>query len=402
MPTSRDTRDEEGPEGAPPGALHGVRIADFSRVLAGPYATMLLADLGAEVVKVERPGTGDETRAWRPPVDADGTSTYYLSVNRNKRSVALDLTADEGRERARRLIADSDVVVENFRPGTMEKLGLGPAELLAADPRLVYCSITGFGTGPGAALPGYDLLVQAVGGLMSVTGAPDGDPTKVGVALVDVITGLHASLGVLAALRHRERTGEGQLVEVSLLGSLLSALVNQASGYVSAGVVPGRLGNAHPSIAPYETFRTADRPIALAVGNDRQFAALVTALGRPGLADDARFRGNPDRVAHRAELRTELEEPLRTRTADHWAQVLPAAGVPAGPVNSLDEAFAHAERLGLQAVVDIAGVRQVAHPIHLSGSPAQYRLPPPRLGEHTDDLFGRGSDAEQNQEEKNA
>jgi crotonobetainyl-CoA:carnitine CoA-transferase CaiB-like acyl-CoA transferase len=387
MPTSHHADDTQ--------ALRGVRIADFSRVLAGPYATMLLADLGAEVVKVERPGTGDDTRAWRPPADASGTSTYFLGVNRNKRSVALDLTTDEGRERARTLIARSDVVVENFRPGTMEKLGLGHEELLAADPRLVYCSVTGFGTGAGAALPGYDLLVQAVGGLMSVTGEPDGEPLKTGVALVDVITGLHAVVGILAALRHRERTGRGQHVEVSLLGSLLSAMANQSSGYVSAGVVPGRLGNAHPSIAPYETFPTADRPIALAVGNDRQFAALAALLGRPELADDERFRTNPDRVAHRSALRPLLEDLLRTRTADHWAGVLPAAGVPAGPVNALDEAFDYAERLGVEAVVDVGGTRQVAHPIRLGATPAQYLLAPPELGEHTEEVFGadEGRDA---------
>ncbi|MEU3663435.1 CoA transferase [Streptomyces sp. NPDC032940] len=380
MPTSDHTDDTQ--------ALRGVRIADFSRVLAGPYATMLLADLGAEVVKVERPGTGDDTRSWLPPADAHGTSTYFLGVNRNKRSVALDLTTDEGRGRARTLIARSDVVVENFRPGTMEKLGLGPEELLAADPRLVYCSVTGFGAGAGAALPGYDLLVQAVGGLMSVTGEPDGEPLKTGVALVDVVTGLHAVVGILAALRHRERTGRGQHVEVSLLGSLLSAMANQSSGYVSAGVVPGRLGNAHPSIAPYETFPTADRPIALAVGNDRQFAALAALLGRPELADDARFRTNPDRVAHRGALRPLLTELLRTRTADHWAGVLPAAGVPAGPVNALDEAFEYAGRLGVEAVVDVGGTRQVAHPIRLAATPAQYLLAPPELGEHTGEVFG--------------
>ncbi|MGI5460981.1 CaiB/BaiF CoA transferase family protein [Streptomyces sp. CA-249302] len=374
----------------PPGSLQGVRIADFSRVLAGPYATMLLADLGAEVVKVERPGAGDETRAWRPPADAAGTSTYFLAVNRNKRSVALDLATDEGRARARTLVAGCDVVVENFRPGTMRKLGLGAEDLLTEHPRLVYCSITGFGPDAGAGLPGYDLLVQAVGGLMSVTGEPGGPPVKAGVALVDVVTGLHASLGILAALRHRDRTGEGQLVEVSLLGSLLSALVNQASGYVAGGVVPGRLGNAHPSIAPYETFETADRPLALAIGNDRQFAALTTLLGRPELADDPRFRTNPDRVAHRLELRAVLEKELRAGTADHWAAVLSAAGVPAGPVNGIDDAFAYAERLGLRAVVDLDGVPQVANPIRLGATPARYRLPPPGLGEHTPEIFHPG------------
>ncbi|MFF3848199.1 CaiB/BaiF CoA transferase family protein [Streptomyces sp. NPDC002328] len=383
----------DGPTAPGPGSLHGVRIADFSRVLAGPYATMLLADLGADVVKVERPGVGDETRAWRPPADGQGTSTYFLGVNRNKRSVALDLTRESDRARARELVDGADVLVENFRPGTMERLGLSYEELKGRNPGLVHCSISGFGTGAGAAVPGYDLLVQAVGGLMSVTGEPDGEPVKAGVALVDVVTGLHAALGILAALRHRDATGVGQRVEVSLLGSLLSAMVNQASGYAVAGVVPGRLGNAHPSIAPYETFPTADRPLALAVGNDGQFAALAAALGRPFLAADERFRTNPDRVAHRAELRELLGERLRTAGADHWSGVLLAAGVPAGPVNTLDEAFAYAERLGLPTVVDVPAPppgpasRQVAHPITLTETPATYRLPPPPLGAHTSDVF---------------
>ncbi|MFD5740768.1 CaiB/BaiF CoA transferase family protein [Streptomyces massasporeus] len=376
------------------GALNGLRIADFSRVLAGPYATMLLADLGADVVKVERPGAGDETRQWRPPADEHGTSTYFLGVNRNKRSVALDLSDEADRERARALVAESDVLVENFRPGTMERLGLGHDDLKARHPGLIYCSISGFGPGAGAAIPGYDLLVQAVGGLMSVTGNPEGEPTKAGVALVDVITGLHATLGIMAALRHRDATGEGQRVEVNLLSSLLSAMVNQASAYAVAGVVPGRMGNAHPSIAPYETFPTADRPLALAVGNDGQFAALAGVLGLPDLADDPRFRTNPERVAHRAELGRVLAERLRTAGADHWTGVLSAAGVPAGPVNTMDEAFAFAERLGLPGIVTVpgtdggAGSRQVACPITLSASPAHHRLPPPALGEHTAEVFG--------------
>ncbi|MFJ7339651.1 CaiB/BaiF CoA transferase family protein [Streptomyces sp. NPDC101110] len=379
------------------GALTGLRIADFSRVLAGPYATMLLADLGADVVKVERPGSGDETRQWRPPADEQGTSTYFLGVNRNKRSVTLDLSDEADRERARALVAESDVLVENFRPGTMARLGLGHDDLKERHPGLVYCSISGFGPGGGAAIPGYDLLVQAVGGLMSVTGQPDGEPTKAGVALVDVITGLHAALGIMAALRHRDATGEGQRVEVNLLSSLLSAMVNQTSAYAVAGVVPGRMGNAHPSIAPYETFPTADRPLALAVGNDGQFAALAGVLGRPDLAGDPRFRTNPQRVAHRAELREVLGERLRTAGADHWSGVLAAAGVPAGPVNTVDEAFAFAERLGLPGVVTVpgagggAGSRQVACPITLSTSPARHRLAPPELGEHTAEVFG-GSD----------
>ncbi|WP_371582502.1 CaiB/BaiF CoA transferase family protein [Streptomyces sp. NBC_01314] len=390
--------------GAGRGALEGLRIADFSRVLAGPYATMLLADLGADVVKVERPGIGDDTRAWHPPADHDGTSTYFLSVNRNKRSVVLDLTTDAGLERARALVAESDVVVENFRPGTMERLGLGHRELRARHPELVYCSISGFGSGAGAAIPGYDLLVQAVGGLMSVTGDAAGEPVKAGVALVDVITGLHASLGILAALRHRDATGEGQHVEVNLLTSLLSAMVNQASAYAVAGVVPGRMGNAHPSIAPYETFPTADRSIAIAVGNDRQFGALADLVGDPGLALDDRFRTNADRVAHRAELRDILTRRLGAAGADHWSAVLLAAGVPAGAVNTLDEAFAFAQRLGLPGIVDIPAAsadgvdraegrpfRQVASPIALSGTPARYRLPPPRLGQHTAEILHRPS-----------
>ena len=392
----------DDPDASGRGALDGLRIADFSRVLAGPYATMLLADLGADVVKVERPGIGDDTRAWHPPADHDGTSTYFLSVNRNKRSVVLDLNTEAGRARARALVAESDVLVENFRPGTMERLGLGHKELRALHPELIYCSISGFGSGAGAAIPGYDLLVQAVGGLMSVTGEAHGEPVKAGVALVDVITGLHASTGILAALRHRDATGEGQLVEVNLLGSLLSAMVNQASAFAVAGVVPGRMGNAHPSIAPYETLPTADRPLALAVGNDRQFAALAEAVADPGLALDDRFRTNADRVAHRTELRAILTQRLGVAGADHWSTVLLAAGVPAGPVNTLDEAFAFAHRLGLPGIVDLPTAsddgeegrpsRQVAHPIALSRTPAQYRLPPPALGRHPAEIFHGSSE----------
>ena len=399
MSTQHDVPDgrADDPDAPARGALDRLRVADFSRVLAGPYATMLLADLGADVVKVERPDTGDDTRAWRPPADQDGTSTYFLSVNRNKRSIVLDLNTEAGRERARALVSESDVLVENFRPGTMERLGLGHKELRAQNPKLIYCSISGFGSGAGAAIPGYDLLVQAVGGLMSVTGEAHGEPVKAGVALVDVITGLHASLGILAALRHRDATGEGQLVEVNLLSSLLSALVNQASAFAVAGVVPGRMGNAHPSIAPYETLPTADRPLALAVGNDRQFAALAEAVGDPDLAVDDRFRTNADRVAQRAELRDILTERLSAAGADHWSTVLLAAGVPAGPVNTLDDAFAFAHELGLPGIVDIPAApadgergrpsRQVAHPIALSGTPAQYRLPPPGLGQHTAEIL---------------
>ena len=373
-------------------ALDGILVADFTRVLAGPYATMLLADLGAEVVKVERPDGGDDTRAWGPPYAADGEATYFLAVNRNKSSVALDLRVDEGWEAARALAARADVLVENFRSGTMERLGLGYETLRRENPGLVYCSITGFGSGAGAALPGYDLLVQAVGGLMSITGPEPGQPTKAGVALVDVITGLHASVGILAALRHRERTGQGQRVEVNLLSSLLSALANQASAYLGAGVVPGILGNRHPSIAPYEVFPTADRPLVVAVGNDRQFASLVTILGRPELAGDPRFATNTARVRNRDELTAILTDALRRRGADEWFDLLAGASVPAGPINDVAEAFALAERLGLEPSVELGRpgettrVRQVASPIRLSETPARYETAPPRLGEDTTEI----------------
>jgi crotonobetainyl-CoA:carnitine CoA-transferase CaiB-like acyl-CoA transferase len=370
------------------GALSGIVVADFGRVLAAPYLTMLLADLGAEVIKIERPGSGDDTRAWGPPF-ADGEATYFLGVNRNKRSVALDLTEERDRESARRIAERADILVENFRPGTMERYGLGYEALRAANHGLVYCSVTGFGAAEGAALPGYDLLVQAMGGLMSVTGEPGGTGTKTGVALVDVITGLHAGIGVLAALRHRERTGQGQRVEVSLLTSLLSALTNQSAAYLGAGVVPRAMGNRHPSIAPYEVLEAADRSLVLAVGNDRQFRALCAELGVPGLAEEARFAGNADRVAHREELLTALAGPLRTREASEWFEALTAAGVPCGPINDLAGAFQLAERLGLEARVRIddprreAPAEQAANPIGLGATPPRYRSAPPRLGEDT-------------------
>ncbi|MGN6254432.1 MAG: CaiB/BaiF CoA transferase family protein [Solirubrobacterales bacterium] len=366
-------------------ALGRVRILDFSRVLAGPLATMTLADLGAEVTKVERPGSGDDTRSWGPPYDAAGEATYFQAVNRNKRSVALDLADAGDLAQARRLALAADVVVENFRPGVMEKLGLGYESLAAESPGLVFCSITGFGgSGAGAELPGYDLLVQALGGLMSITGEPDGEPLKVGVALVDVIAGLYAAVGILAALQHRCETGEGQRVEVDLLSALLAGLVNQASAYTVAGVVPRRLGNRHPSIAPYQLLRCGEGEIVLAVGNDRQFAELCEALGEPGLAADERFAANPARVANREELRSRLEAALAARPADEWVELLRARRVPAGVVNDVAAAFEFAERLGLDPIVEIPReggdpVRLPRNPIRLSRTPASYRLPPPRL-----------------------
>ncbi|GGT79453.1 CaiB/BaiF CoA transferase family protein [Streptomyces lateritius] len=378
--------EEQGTPG--PGALSGIVVADFGRVLAGPYMTMLLADLGADVIKIERPGSGDDTRAWGPPF-ADGEATYFLGVNRNKRSITLDLTDPADLETARAIVDRADVLVENFRPGAMERLGLGHETVRATNPGLVYCSVTGFGAAEGARLPGYDLLVQAVGGLMSVTGEPGGQGTKAGVALVDVITGLHAGLGILAALRHRERTGEGQRVEVSLLTSLLSALTNQSAAYLGAGVVPRAMGNRHPSIAPYEVFEAKDRPLALAVGNDRQFRTLCERLGLAALAEDARFATNTARVAHREELAALLSRPLAERTADSWFEGLTAVGVPCGPINDLAAAFDLADRLGLAPRVPAgaAGAAQVANPIALDVTPPVYRCAPPRLGEHSEALL---------------
>jgi len=367
-------------------ALADLRIVDFSRVLAGPLATMVLADLGAEVVKIERPGGGDDTRAWGPPYDETGMATYFQSVNRNKTSVVLDLGSAAGVKHARELVAEADVLVENFRPGVMDGLGLGYERLRSSDPALVYCSITGFGSAGGAALQGYDLLVQAVGGLMSITGAPDGEPQKVGVALVDVICGLFAGIGILAALRHRERTGEGQRVEIDLLSSLLAALVNQGSAYTLAGEVAGRMGNGHRSIAPYDLLPTAEGDLVIAVGTDEQFGTLCEVLGCPELADDEAFRTNSARVASRDRLREHLVARLSERPASAWASELASAGVPAGEVNDIAGAFALAERLGLKPIVEIprpdAGpARLTRNPIALSLTPASYRLAPPPLSD---------------------
>ncbi|CAN5640943.1 CoA transferase [soil metagenome] len=364
-------------------ALDGVVVVDFSRVLAGPYATMMLGDFGAEVIKIERPDIGDDTREWGPPYDADGVATYFNAVNRNKRSVVLDLTAPADVSRARDLVAGADVVVENFRPGTMEKLGLGYDALAALKPDLIYCAITGFGRDGGAGLPGYDLLVQAVGGLMSVTGQEPAEPTKVGVAVVDVLAGMHATAGILMALRHRDRTGAGQRVDTNLLSVLLSSMVNQASGYLGAGAVPGIMGNRHPSIAPYQTFATADRPIAVAVGNDKQFRSLADSLELRELAQDVRFSSNALRVANREALCDILAPALMTHGADYWYTVLTGAGVPAGPINDMAEAFAFADGLGLVPTVPVPGsaTPQVANPIGMSATPATYRSGPPRLGE---------------------
>ena len=377
----------------PDSALGDLVVVDFTRVLAGPLATMLLADYGATVIKVERPGGGDDTRSWGPPHDAAGTATYFLSVNRNKRSIALDLADPGDLEVARELAGRADVVVENFRPGVMDGFGLGYDTLAAANPRLVYCSITGFGRGKGARMPAYDLLLQALGGLMSITGPPESEPQKVGVALVDVIAGLFATTGILAALRHRDGGGDGQRIEVDLLSALLAALVNQAAAHTAGGVVPERMGNRHPSIAPYELLATARGEIVVAVGNDRQFAELCRVLEVPELAGDQRFATNDQRVGNRSALRALLESALAAAPASDWVAPLLEAGVPAGEVNDIEGAFALAERLGLGPIVTLGdpgagSVRLPRNPVRMSATPARHETAPPELGELDADAAG--------------
>lgn len=371
--------------------LADLLVADFSRVLAGPLATMHLADLGARVVKVERPGTGDETRRWGPPFSASG-ATYFESVNRNKESLCLDLTAEGDRALARELALRADVLVQNFRPGAMEAMGLGLADLRRANPRLVTVSISGFGESGGAALPGYDFVVQALGGLMHITGEAGGEPQKAGVAVVDVLCGKDAALGVLAALVRRGVTGRGGHVEVNLLSSLQTALVNQVQAVVGAGVEPTRAGSHHPSIAPYELLACADGQLAVACGTDGMFRRLGVELGLPALADDPRFATNTDRVTHRPELRRVLEERLAAAPAREWQERLLAVGVPAGCVASIGQGLRLAESLGLEPLLDVvdgAGRtvgRQVRSPITITPSPPAPRRAPPALGEHEDPL----------------
>ena len=365
--------------------LDGILVADFSRILAGPLATTTLADLGARVIKVERPGSGDDTRQWGPPYSPSG-STYFESVNRNKESVCLDLASADDRALAFELARRADVVIENFGSGVMDAAGLGYAAVRNANPAVIYASISGFGTA--ASLPGYDFIVQAVGGLMSVTGQPDGEPLKAGVALVDVLAGKDAAIDILAALYARQATGVGTRLEIALLSSLQAALVNQAQAWLGAGVVPGRLGNAHPSIAPYQTLRCADGPLAVAVGNDAQFAKFCAAIGADELQADSRFATNPDRVRHRDELVQLVEVRLASATAPEWESRLRAAGVPAGRVATVAEGFALADELGLEPtieVIDAAGVvvgTQVRHPVRWSPPLDSRRDAPPTLGEH--------------------
>jgi crotonobetainyl-CoA:carnitine CoA-transferase CaiB-like acyl-CoA transferase len=370
------------------GALAGLVVADFSRVLAGPLATMLLADLGADVIKVEPPG-GDESRTWVPPA-RDGVATYYLAVNRNKRSLVLDLTDPHDRALARELVDRADVVVENFRTGTMARFGLDYATAALSNPAVVYASITGFGPHDGAAMPGYDLIVQAMSGLMSLTGDPDGPPYRSGIAVFDVLCGMQAAIGVLGALAHRARTGRGQHVQLNLLSTALAGLVNQASAYVAGDVVPDRMGNAHPSLFPYEALPTADGELVVAAGNDRQFSRLCQVLGLPELVRDPRFARTRDRTRNRDQLRPLLVARLRTRGRMAWFDELLAAGVPCGPIGSVADGIRFATHLGLDPVVQVGegdrAVPSVRSPLGLSATPVQYSLPPPQLDEHGPEL----------------
>lgn len=376
------------------GALSGIKVLDLTRVLAGPWTGQLLADLGAEVIKVERPGSGDDTRQWAPPSLPDGTAAYYLAANRGKQSLTVDITQPAGQAIVRQLAAEADVLLENYKVGGLKKYGLDNDSLRALNPGLVYCSITGFGqTGPYAELPGYDYIVQGMSGLMSITGPADGEPHKVGVAVTDLFTGLYAANAVQAALLSRYRTGEGQHIDMALFDCSLAMLANVNMNWLVGGEVPPRLGNAHPNIVPYQVFRTAgDSHFILACGNDKQFRAICELIGLPQLAADARFASNPQRVRHRDLLVPQLAEAFLTRGRDEWLKLLDAAGVPCGPINTVDEAFADPQirfREMELHLKDAQGqdVPQVACPIKMSGTPPRYDAPPPKLGQHTDSVL---------------
>ena len=374
------------------GPLAGVKVLDLTRVLAGPYCTMFLGDLGAEVVKIEQPEVGDDTRAWGPPF-VGGESAYFLCINRNKKSVTLDLKSNQAVGLLRRLAEGADVLVENFRPGTMERLGLGERELRAVNPRLIYASLSGFGAdGPMKDWPGYDLIIQAWGGLMSVTGMPDGEPTKVGVAIVDIVAGLMLGKAILAALFARERTGVGQKLETSLLEAEVACLINAGSNYLVGGVVPGRWGNAHPNIVPYQSFKSRDGYLVIGVASEGIWRRLCQAIGMPGLADDPRFARNPQRVEHRGELIDILTEIFLQRDTAAWMTLLIDAGVPCAPVQTIDQVFHAPQVIAREMVVEIphptAGtLRMAGLPVKFSGTPAAIRLAPPLLGQHTAEVL---------------
>lgn len=376
-----------------PGALDGVTVLDLTRVLSGPYCTMMLADMGARVVKVEQPGKGDDTRAWGPPFQA-GESAYFLSVNRNKESITLNLKHPDGRRVLDALLERADVLVENFRPGTLERMGLGYAEVARRRPGLVYCSISGFGqTGPRRREPGYDAVLQGEGGLMSITGEQDGPAYRLGVAIADIVSGMFSAYGVAAALLARHRTGRGQLVDVGMLDAVAAVLTYQAGIYFATGTAPGRLGNRHPTITPYESLETADGELVVAVGNDQLWRTFCGVLGADDLADDPRFRTNKDRVAAREALRPMLVERLRARPAAEWLADLKAAGVPCGGVRDLEQVFTDPQVLERAMVValdhPVAGaIRQLGVPVKLGGTPGAVRTPPPTLGQHTTAILG--------------
>ncbi len=371
------------------GPLAGLLVADFSRVLAGPYATMMLADLGADVIKVESPA-GDDTRRWKPPVTSDNLSTYFLAINRNKRSVALDLATPADLAAARELARRADVMVENFKPGGLAKFGLDYAGVAATNPAVIYASISGFGSGGGKDLPGYDLMVQAMSGLMSLTGSPDGPPYRAGISVFDVMAGLHTTVGVLAALHHRDATGQGQHVEASLMASAMSGMVNQTSAYAAGGVVPHRMGNSHPSLFPYEPLPTGDGDLIVTAGNDGQFRKLCAVLGVPELPADPRFASPDLRTANRSQLRPLLVERLAARSAADWFAELIAAGVPCGPINTVEQGVEFARQVGLDPVVSAGSGDSarptVRHPLTFSVTPPRYDLPPPGLDEHGQEI----------------
>ena len=386
-----------------PGPLSHVRVIDLSRVLAGPWAAQNLADLGAEVIKIERPGAGDDTRGWGPPWMKDGAgkdtaeSAYFLSVNRNKKSVTLDISKPEGQQIARELAMKSQVLIENYKVGTLKRYGLDFDSLKKENPGLIYCSVTGFGQdGPYAPRPGYDFIFQGMGGLMSITGERDGQPgagpQKVGIAITDVLTGMYASVAILAAITHLERTGKGQYIDAALLDTMVAFNANQISSYFAAGKIPVRWGNAHPQVVPYEVFPTADGHIILAVGNDSQFASFCQAAGCPELAQEARFKTMSQRIIHRGELIPLIAEVMRTRTKREWIEALEAANVPCGPINNMKEVFEDPQVRHRELRVDmphpLGGTASVVRsPLRLSETPVEYRLAPPMLGQHNDEVL---------------
>lgn len=399
MPNRNQTGTE--PDGATPGPLAGLRVLDMSRILAGPFCTQFLGDLGADIIKVERPGRGDDTRSWGPPYvqGADGAPTgesaYYLSANRNKRSIAIDMASPEGANTLRALAGRCDAVVENFKPGGLRKYGLDHETLCAAFPRLVYCSISGFGqTGPNAHRPGYDLLAQAYGGIMSLTGEPEGEPMKVGVGIADVMCGMYAASAILAALRHRDATGKGQHIDIALVDSQVSWLVNEGVNYLTSGELPERRGNQHPNIVPYQVFQAADGHLIVAAGNDAQFARFCALLGRDDLARDARYATNPARLENRAGLIAELSREIEKWGKEALIAEMEKANVPGGPINRLDEVFdseqVTAREMKISMPHPLAGsgsVDLIGNPVKFSATPVSYRRAPPGCGQHTDEIL---------------